>query len=314
MKLKYFIGIGLSVMLMVSSLNMVSADADDEFWYDYIKGIYSGEYMDNGEYLIPMITSPTPYDTIISSEGVKIRWKYTGGEKCVVTVKDKEGNISELAAEEGNKVTILPNKLSKGEKYIVTVKAGNVASEPFTLNVADNGEEILEIVRRTNIEPAEPRIDKDIIAPEGAFDSKESADKMMKTINVNVWKLAPNGQKTTATVPLTVNAQLADTVSKIFNEIYQNDLHFPISSLGCYSYRTTASGERLSEHAMGTAIDVNPNENYCVYSDGTTVGSFYEPYSNPYSVTPEIINIFRKYNFYWGAYFGDYMHFSYFAT
>lgn len=110
------------------------------------------------------------------------------------------------------------------------------------------------------------------------------------------------------------NAALADTVVKIFDEIYANDLRFPISSLGSYSYRTTASGGRLSEHAYGMAIDINSNENYCVYSSGNVVGSFYKPYESLYSVVPEIINIFRKYNFEWGGSYGDYMHFSYFGT
>ena len=51
-----------------------------------------------------------------------------------------------------------------------------------------------------------------------------------------------------------------------------------------------------------------------IYSTGNSVGSLYKPYENPYSVTKEVVNIFRKYNFGWGASFNDYMHFSYFGT
>ena len=271
-------------------------------------------YNDTGEYLIPVITSPSIYETVIAADEVKIEWKYTGNEPCVVTVQDMSGNVSEIPAEVGNKARIMPNKLAKGGIYKITVKAGTEVSEPVTLSVASKEREIAEIVKRTPVEKAEERIDESIVVPEGAFDTKESADKHVKTVSVNVWKLNRNGQKVPSTASLTVNAALADTVVKIFDEIYANDLRFPISSLGGYSYRTTASGGRLSEHAYGTAIDINSNENYCVYSSGNVVGSFYKPYESPYSVVPEIINIFRKYNFEWGGSYGDYMHFSYFGT
>lgn len=314
--MKRLLCIGFAVVLTTIGLTAVYANNNDiasqtQYLESDLEYIF---FNSNREYPVPVIILPSEYDKIISSDEVKIMWRYTGNEKCIVSVQDQEGHISEISSEKGNKATILPNKLAKGAKYIITVKAGNAVSESVTIHVADKKEEIVEIVRRTSVEPAEPRIDRNLIIPDGAFATKESADKMVKTINVNVWKIDSKGQKYSSSISLTVNAQLADTISKIFDEIYKNELRFPINSASCYSYRTTVGGGRLSEHAMGTAIDINPNENYCIYSDGTKVGNIYEPYQNPYSLTPEIINIFRKYNFYWGAYFGDYMHFSYFAT
>ena len=297
--------------------------ADDTYYYgygnyyddyDYYNDYNYNDYYNDYYSTTPVITSPSDYDRFIVSDTIRILWEYTGSENCVVDVKDSKGYVSELQGEKGNKVFILPNKLARGETYTVTVKAGSYTSEPVTIKIPNREEEMVEIIDRTEVEKAEPEISRSVILPEGTFDTKQKADNHMKTIKVNVWQLNSRNQKVSKTVSITVNAALADTVTKIFNEIYQNKLHFPIKSVGCYNYRTTASGARLSEHAFGTAIDINPNENYCVYSSGSVVGSFYKPYENQYSVVPEIINIFRKYNFYWGGSFGDYMHFSYFGT
>ncbi len=312
MKIRKIAAIGLIFAVTAGAVSLSYADETDDMFWKWFIG--HNDYHDTGEYLTPVITSPKSYDTIIAADEVVIKWKYTGSESCVVCVEDENGNISEIQEEEGNKARIMPNKLAKGGIYIITVKAGNEVSDPFILNVADKEKEIVEIVKRTPVESAEERIDSSVVLPEGAFSEKENADKNVKTVSVNVWKLNSSGQKVSSTASITVNAALADTVVKIFDEIYENDLRFPISSLSSYSYRTTANSGRLSEHAYGTAIDVNANENYCVYSSGEVVGSFYKPYESPYSVVPEIINIFRKYNFKWGGSFGDYMHFSYFGT
>lgn len=319
MKVRRLASIIITLVMTAGIVSISYADEyDDMFWYWFYDQYGLNDYdlygYDTDEYTVPVIVSPRSYDTIIASDEVKIEWKYTGNEKCIVLVEDENGYVSEIEGEEGNKARIMPNKLAKGGTYIITVRAGTTVSEPFYLHIEDREREIVEIVGRMPIEYAEERIDSNLIIPEGSFYTKEDADKRVKTVTVKVWKLNGNGQKVSSTASVTVNAALADTVVKIFDEIYANDLKFPVSSLGGYSYRTTAGGGRLSEHAYGTAIDLNANENYCVYSSGNVVGSFYKPYESPYSVVPEIINIFRKYNFEWGGSYGDYMHFSYFGT
>lgn len=311
MKFNKLIAMGLAMVFSLSGVATAYANDDDLFWdwYFAMDDEYEYDYSTT-----PVITSPSEYDTILTSDQVKINWKYTGNKACTVSVQDETGNISYINPESGNKATIMPNKLARGKSYIITVKAGNVTSDPVTITIANREQEMVEIVYRTEVERAEPRIDGDLIVPEGSFDTKEHADLNVKTVNVKVWQIGYGGKKITKTIPITVNARLADTVVKIFDEIYNNQLQFPIKSASGYTYRTTASNSRLSEHAYGTAIDINPNENYCVYSNGTTVGSYYKPYEDPYSVVPEIINIFRKYNFGWGGSFEDYMHFSYFGS
>lgn len=122
------------------------------------------------------------------------------------------------------------------------------------------------------------------------------------------------GDLYSSTASITVNRALAGVYTDIFNDLYE--IKFPISSVGCYSWRNTRGG-RLSEHALGTAIDINYEQNYCIYSDGSTTGDYWRPYEDIYSVTPEVVNIFRKHNFSWGGSWvspKDYMHFSYFGT
>ncbi|MDR0406369.1 MAG: M15 family metallopeptidase, partial [Clostridiales bacterium] len=155
---------------------------------------------------------------------------------------------------------------------------------------------------------------------ENPMNSKETADAQMTTIRVNVWKLNSGGGKVASTASLTVHHRIADAVAAVFEEIFNGEEQFPIKDVGGYNWRAPMSSGRLSEHNYGTAIDINTNENYCVYADGTTIGGFWSPYENPYSITPygEVVRIFEKHGFTWGGdAWGnpyDYMHFSYFGT
>ena len=146
-------------------------------------------------------------------------------------------------------------------------------------------------------------------------ETKEEADILMTTVTVPVWKLKSDGTKYESSAELTVHSAIADKVIAVFTEIFNGDEKFPIKDLGGYAFR----GGR-TEHNWGTAIDLNANENYCLYNDGTTVGECWMPYENPYSVTPygDVVNAFEKYGFTWGgdAWSNprDYMHFSYLGT
>lgn len=143
------------------------------------------------------------------------------------------------------------------------------------------------------------------------YTTDAKARKHMKTITVKTWDINASGKKYTRTWSITVNKYLADTYKQIFKEIYKGKTKFPIHSLGCYNFRT-------GEHSTGTAIDINPDENYMIDGDKIIAGSFWKPKKNPYSIgiNSEVAKIFNKYGFTQGIWGDrrDYMHFSYFGT
>lgn len=143
----------------------------------------------------------------------------------------------------------------------------------------------------------------------------EWAAAQMTSVTVRVWDFDSNGQKVTKTMTVQVHRNLASTVEAIFEEIYNGEERFPIHYLGGFSY-----GGR-SEHTIGCAIDINPEENYYYNPNtGETVGNYWHPGKDPYSIPldGEVARIFEKYGFRQGAYWNngskDYMHFSYFGT
>lgn len=135
----------------------------------------------------------------------------------------------------------------------------------------------------------------------------------MVTITVDVWDLRSDGTKYTRQFTIDVHKNLKDTYIQIFKEIYEGEEKFPIHYLWSYSQ----SGR--SEHTLGTAVDINPNENYYYNSrTGEQVGDYWKPGEDPYSIPldGEVAQIFNKYGFSQGiwTYTVDYMHFSYFGT
>lgn len=146
----------------------------------------------------------------------------------------------------------------------------------------------------------------------GEINTKEDADAQMQDISVNIWTIDRNGNKHPSKMTLTVHKNIAHLVSLVFDEIYNGEEKFPFKDVGAYSWR-----DSISHHNYGTAIDLNYNENYCLYKNGSYVGEFWKPYENVYSFPPdgEVVSIFAKYGFVWGgdewSNPKDYMHFTY---
>lgn len=152
------------------------------------------------------------------------------------------------------------------------------------------------------------------------FSSQEAAEAGMATITVPVWKLS-DGQKVSSTLSLTIHAALAEDVTAIFTEIYQDPEQFPIADLGGYAWRGDSA---TGEHNCGTAIDINAAQNYQIKNGQVLAGSHWQPGSDPYSI-PEngsVVRIFAEHGWSWGGNAWawdadpssgnhDYMHFSY---
>jgi LysM repeat protein len=95
--------------------------------------------------------------------------------------------------------------------------------------------------------------------------------------------------------------KLSGKFTAVLREIQQNGLASALHTFGgCYSYRTQRGNSKLSTHAWGIAIDLNPETN----QRGT-----------PGDMHPEVAALFKAHGFAWG---GDWtgrardpMHFQY---
>ncbi|MDR0520169.1 MAG: M15 family metallopeptidase [Clostridiales Family XIII bacterium] len=138
--------------------------------------------------------------------------------------------------------------------------------------------------------------------------------KHQTVVTLYVWREV-DGEKVPATVQFSVNKAVANSVVQIFGEYFNGRERFPIQSIGGFAVRP-----KRSEHNYGTAIDINPNENFMVGPNGITAGTYWDPSKSQYSIAPdsELVRAFERHGWYWaGNGWGntyDYMHFSYMAT
>jgi len=149
------------------------------------------------------------------------------------------------------------------------------------------------------------------------YTSGSEAEKHMVNITVDVWIIDVYGNKQATTRIIKVNSAIAKMVKDIFAEIFIGDEKFPIKNVTGYAWRSNST----SEHRLGLAIDINPNENYMIRSSGSiVVGSYWKPGVDPYSIKEngDVVKAFAKYGFAWGGNAwrsaNDYMHFSYFGN
>lgn len=109
---------------------------------------------------------------------------------------------------------------------------------------------------------------------------------------------APNGQK------ITVSATYASRFSGLLNDLWKAGYKF--KSVGGYSYRNIAGTNKLSRHAHGEAIDIDPQPNR-----GTRLGGGGNRYG--YFDPAIAVKLARKWGLDWGGTWRgqeDPMHFS----
>lgn len=150
------------------------------------------------------------------------------------------------------------------------------------------------------------------------YSTHEEAEAHMVEVVVPVWEFGDGDQLQTGWRSFKVNSVLAEDVQAIFSEIYNSPEKPPIKDAVGYSWRNALSGGSVSEHNFGTVIDLNYNENYCVYKNGQQIGTFYDPSTSVFSFSPTgvVVQTFAKYGWLWGgnAWVSgtyDYMHFTY---
>ena len=136
------------------------------------------------------------------------------------------------------------------------------------------------------------------------------------------------------------NRAVAEDMVEIFQELYKNQ--YPIEKIrlvdeyggdddasmednntSCFNYRTVAGTNRLSKHALGLAIDVNPRYNpYITTRNGQTVvspesGSAYadrkREFAHKIDENDLCYRLFTEHGFIWGGSWKnskDYQHFE----
>lgn len=86
---------------------------------------------------------------------------------------------------------------------------------------------------------------------------------------------------------ITCHKLLVPTIQGIFSEMVSKGLSVQIKTFGgCYAYRSQRTGTKLSTHAWGIAMDLNPESN-----EQGTMGNMH----------PGIIKLFRDAGFEWGG-------------
>lgn len=147
----------------------------------------------------------------------------------------------------------------------------------------------------------------DWLFPDGVPSSPNEMQKYLTQITVPI--INKNGKA--ATMILTVHKKLAEEIKKVFEDMKRAGFKIKPEETAGYNWRTMASNSsKVSHHSYGCVVDVNWTSNGASY---TSWG--YHPGKDEFSVTKEIVDIWKRHGFYWGgdwstAYF-DPMHFTY---
>ena len=144
--------------------------------------------------------------------------------------------------------------------------------------------------------------------------SSAGMQKYLQRIDVPI--INEKGKKTT--MVLTVHKKLASEFYAVFSEMQKIRFKIKPSTTCAYLWKIIiGSGGKISQHSYGVAIDINWNDNPCFYNTNVNVSNgygAYRPYKNKYSVTKEVIAIWKAHGFGWGGDWTgkkDTMHFSY---
>ena len=165
----------------------------------------------------------------------------------------------------------------------------------------------------------------------------QSAGVKLDTLSVKYIDFEGKTQQGDLICNKTISKDLRDIFAELYKAKYPIERIRPISeydnddersmqanNTSCYCYRNIEGSSKLSKHAQGLAIDVNPLYNPCVKrkKDGTLLvqPSTGKPYVNrnksfKYKITPRDLcyRLFIKHGFKWGGAWRslkDYQHFE----
>jgi peptidoglycan L-alanyl-D-glutamate endopeptidase CwlK len=118
---------------------------------------------------------------------------------------------------------------------------------------------------------------------------------------------------------LVIHRKVAQELVAIFNELlkqqfpiahaipivaysWDDDASMAANNTSAFNYRLVHGTNQLSNHSYGLAVDINTVLNPYVRRDGTVMppGATYE-LSKPGTITPEVVEVFKSYEWEWGG-------------
>ena len=108
-------------------------------------------------------------------------------------------------------------------------------------------------------------------------------------------------------------------IEKVIPAVYYNwddNLSMQDNNTSSFNYRLVANSSKLSSHALGLAVDINPRMNPYIDRSGNTFpsnGTYNISQQGTITDSSQCFKIFRKYGWKWGGhwhYSKDYQHFS----
>lgn len=237
--------------------------------------------------------------TMTSYTSAKVKWKKVSGAQGyrVYYATSKSGPYKKAVNVSGRfRTSATVKHLKKGTRYYFQVRAYRKSGSKKCFSAAGIG-------KITTI-PLSMRMN--FLFPGGAPKSEAQMKKYLVPIIVPIRDA--DGNKSTIT--LLVHRAVKDDFIAAFDEMYR--MNFPVRAedTGTYKWRKMASSNKQSHHSYGVVADINWDSNPML---GVSEGA-YRPYVDPYSVTPKVVAIWKKYGFYWGGDWKstkDYMHFTY---
>lgn len=233
-----------------------------------------------------------------SETTAKLSWgKVTGADGYeVYKCETKNGTYTLAGKVTGGKVSYTAKKLKMGVKYYFKVRAycksgGKVNYGAFSAAKAETFTDGQRLY---------------FLFPKGIPTKKAEMEQYLVTITVPIKD--ENGVPSTK--QLRVHKDLTREFMGAFQDMYA--IGFPVRAedTDTYNWRSMASGKNRSHHSYGCVVDLNWGSNPMI---GVTEGQ-YRPGVDPYSVTPEVVKIWKEHDFFWGGDWKsskDYMHFTY---
>ncbi len=235
----------------------------------------------------------------VTGSSAKVSWKKTTGAQGYEIYKCETKNGAYTYAGKikgGSRTSYTVKKLQAGVKYYFKVRAYRKSGSKICYGA-------FSTIKKETVSEGKRLA---FLFPYGVPTTKAQMEKYLVTITVPIKDV--NGVP--STLQLRVHKSLAKEFTGAFLDMYA--IGFPVRAedTDTYNWRSMASGKSRSHHSYGCVVDLNWDSNPMI---GVTDGK-YRPGVDPYSVTPEVVAIWKKHGFYWGGNWKsskDYMHFTY---